>query len=223
MNTPIDNRLVDSYIDQQVKFKQEVIRKKELANDRVHAGNRALIIVALGIAIGLAIYLALSGVGNAQSFEQTKKNINTTHTSIEGHDTDSVDANSNIEVISEDKLIDVDSLINEGNKFKDINKSTPVPDQNVVRDYVIFDRHDVNEGNVDSLWVGRKYIDENASSASSSWCYLELKSSGGISQQVNLVTIHDGKRTPTNFTSNILNRMGISLTRANQLVKKCGI
>ncbi len=223
MNTPIDNRLVDSYIDQQVKFKQEVIRKKELANDRVHAGNRALIIVALGIAIGLAIYLALSGVGNAQSFEQTKKNINTTYTSIEGHDTDSVDANSNIEVISEDELIDVDSLINEGNKFKDINKSTPVPDQNVVRDYVIFDSQTINEGNVNSLWVGRKYIDENTAEASSLWCYAALNSSSGIGEQVTLVNIENGKRTAINFTSNILNRMGISLTRANQLVKKCGI
>ena len=28
MNTPIDNRLVDSYINQQIKFKNEEIRKK---------------------------------------------------------------------------------------------------------------------------------------------------------------------------------------------------
>ena len=223
MNTPIDNRLVDSYINQQIKFKNEEIRKKELANNRTNVANKALIIVALGDALGVAIYLALAGVGKAQSFEQTKKNINTTHTSIEGHDTDSVDSNSNIEVISEDELIDVDSLIKEDNKFKDINKSTPVPDQNVVRDYVIFDRHDINEGNVSRLWVGRKYIDENASSASSSWCYVDLNGSGGIRERVDLVNIENGKRTAINFTSNILNRMGISLTRANQLVKKCGI
>ena len=83
MISTIDNRLVDSYIDQQIKYKNEAMRKKELANDRTHIANRALIIVALGIAIGLALYLALSGVGNAQSFEQTKKNINTTTTSIQ--------------------------------------------------------------------------------------------------------------------------------------------
>ena len=36
--------------------------------------NIELIIVALGVALGVAIYLALAGVGKAQSFEQTKLN-----------------------------------------------------------------------------------------------------------------------------------------------------
>ena len=44
-----------------------------------------------------------------------------------------------------------------------------------------------------------------------------------ITSGINLINIENGKRTAINFTSNILNRMGISLTRANQLVKKCGI
>tara|TARA_B100002052_G_scaffold107141_1_gene98679 strand:+ start:7890 stop:8561 length:672 start_codon:yes stop_codon:yes gene_type:complete len=223
MISTIDNRLVDSYIDQQIKYKNEAMRKKELANDRTHIANRALIIVALGIAIGLALYLALSGVGNAQSFEQTKKNINTTTTSIQDQTTESVDSSSKIQETSEDELIDVDSLINESNKPNATNNLAPVSEENVVRNYVIFDRHEINEGNVSSLWVGRKYIDENTAEPEDLWCYIDFKGNSAIKEKVILVNVINNDRQVVNFTSDLLRKMGMSSKRANQLVKKCGI
>ena len=63
MNTPIDNRLVDSYINQQIKFKNEEIRKKELANNRTNVANKALIIVALGVSSRCSNISTLAGVG----------------------------------------------------------------------------------------------------------------------------------------------------------------
>ena len=55
--------------------------------------------------------------------------------------------------IGEDVILDVDSLLKETNEFPQQEEQQV----SSVRDYVIFDRFQINQGNISTLIVGRSY------------------------------------------------------------------
>ena len=94
-----DNTAVESYIHEQLKIQAEETRKVQLANDRQDVFNKAIKFGAIAIALGLLIYIALSGVGNALSFEQIKRSIS----SVE--DSENTEVIANASELSEDRIL----------------------------------------------------------------------------------------------------------------------
>ena len=65
MINTFDFSAVDSYVNEQVKRESEKTRSKTLQNDRVHALNHGIKWSLICLGIGIALYIALSGIGNA--------------------------------------------------------------------------------------------------------------------------------------------------------------
>ena len=70
-----DNQLVDNYIAEQIKLQSESTRKIQLENDKKQSWNSISKFSLIALAIGIALYVALSGIGNALSFEQLKRTL----------------------------------------------------------------------------------------------------------------------------------------------------
>ena len=105
MNKYHDTSLLDSYLSEKVKRDAEHTRGIRVENDRKHAFNNAIKFGAIILAVGIALYIALSGIGNALSFEQVKKNITTYDQNING-------VPMQDSQIPGDELIDIEGLLN---------------------------------------------------------------------------------------------------------------
>ena len=105
MNKYHDTSLLDSYLSEKVKRDAEHTRGIRVENDRKHAFNNAIKFGAIILAVGIALYIALSGIGNALSFEQVKKNITTYDQNINGVPMQDSQTPG-------DELIDIEGLLN---------------------------------------------------------------------------------------------------------------
>ena len=86
----------------------------------------------------------------------------------------------------------------------------------MVRNYVIFDRTDLNIGNITELFVGRRYEDPN-SEPNRLWCYVNVHGSGGIGKDFHFIVIDGDERTENKISNEALNLMGISLDKAMEV------
>ena len=216
MNVRVDNRYVYKYLEEQ--HQRDVARtlgvqaenkKKEVPFLIARYGGIALIILF----IGLALYLANS----------YKKILD--HSVIgNGFNEDYYGMSSGIDKPSgSDDIIDIESLL-EDQQAKDpfqIEDNESIP-PNVARNYVIFDRTDLNIGNITELYVGRRYEDPN-SEPSRLWCYVNVYGSGGIGTDFHFIVIDGDERTENKITNEALNLMGISLDKAMEVRKLCNI
>ena len=105
MNKYHDTSLLDSYLSEKVKRDAEHTRGIRVENDRKHAFNNAIKFGAIILAVGIALYIALSGIGNALSFEQVTKNITTYDQNINGVPMQDSQTPG-------DELIDIEGLLN---------------------------------------------------------------------------------------------------------------
>tara|TARA_E500000081_G_C6078504_1_gene326558 strand:+ start:325 stop:972 length:648 start_codon:yes stop_codon:yes gene_type:complete len=210
-----DNQLVDNYIAEQIKLQSESTRKIQLENDKKQSWNSISKFSLIALAIGIALYVALSGIGNALSFEQIKKNFSYFNEGLENQ------SYINDEV-SDDVLLDVEALLSE--KSAETISNLPEETGSVVTNYVIFTHHDVSVGNVDQLTVGEQFPHEDASNYEKAWCYVELSTSSKISET--FYFIYDAgtpDRTETDINQEVLDILGISFTQAQELKGLCGI
>ena len=216
MNVRVDNRYVYKYLEEQhqrdaartLGFQAEN-KKKEVPFLLAKYGGIAVIILFIGLALYLAnSYKKISkhyGIGNG--FNENYYGIRS------GMDKPS----------GTDDIIDIESLLEDeqdNGHFQVENKENL--SSNVVRNYVIFDRTDLNIGNIRELFVGRRYDDPN-SEPSKLWCYVNTSGSGGIGSDFHFIVIDGAERTEHEITNKALNIMGISLDKAMEVKKLCKI
>tara|TARA_B100000963_G_C22547760_1_gene635257 strand:+ start:204 stop:854 length:651 start_codon:yes stop_codon:yes gene_type:complete len=216
MNVRVDNRYVYKYLEEQHQRDaartlgvQAENKKKEVPFLLARYGGIALIILF----IGLALYLA-------NSYKKIIKGPEIGNGFNEDYYGTSSDMNR---PSGTDDIIDIESLL-EDQQAKDhfqIENNENIP-SNVVRNYVIFDRTDLNIGNITELYVGRRYEDPN-SEPSRLWCYVNVYGSGGIGTDFHFIVIEGDKRTENKITNEALNLMGISLDKAMEVRKLCNI
>lgn len=213
-----DNTAVESYIHEQLKIQAEETRKVQLANDRQDVFNKAIKFGAIAIALGLLIYIALSGVGNALSFEQIKRSIS----SVEGSENTEVIANAS--ELSEDRILDVEAIINEGREEpKFPGENLPEAKGDVVTNYVIFEEQDIEIGNINELIVGRQYHESGAQVFDEAWCYVNLDTPGETSESLYLVNVSNNDRQVADISGDALYKLGVTQEQAIQLRGLCGI
>ena len=214
MINTFDYSAVNNYMNEQVKRESEKTRSQTLQNDRVHVLNQGLKWSLICLGIGLALYIALSGVGNALSFKQVKENITSTFSEIIGSDAPSKES-----LGSEDVILDVDSLLENAESF-------PITEQQneteSVRNYVIFDKFDISIGNVSLLWIGRNYPDANSPS-DRQWCYADINSSYEADLMFTFISADESGRTVNEINADALKILGLSYDQAITLRNKCGI
>lgn len=213
-----DNTAVESYIHEQLKIQAEETRKVQLANDRQDVFNKAIKFGAIAIALGLLIYIALSGVGNALSFEQIKRSIS----SVE--DSENTEVIANASELSEDRILDVEAIINEGREEpKFPGENLPEAKGDVVTNYVIFEEQDIEIGNINELIVGRQYPESGAQVFDEAWCYVNLDTPGETSESLYLVNVSNNDRQVADISGDALYKLGVTQEQAIQLRGLCGI
>ena len=216
MNVRVDNRYIYKYLEEQHQRDaartlgvQADNKKKEIPFLLAKYGAIALIILFIGLALYLANsykkILDHSVIGD--SFNENYYGMSS-----------GVDKPSGT-----DDIIDIESLLeDEPDKGHfQVEKKDSLP-SNVVRNYVIFDRTDVNIGNIKELFVGRRYEDPN-SEPSKLWCYVNTSGSGGLGSDFHFIVIDGAERTEHKITNEALNLMGISLDKAMEVKKLCNI
>ena len=218
MINTFDNSAVESYIKEQIRIQSEATRKVQLANDRQEVYNKAIKYGVFALALGIGIYIALSGIGNALSFEQIKRDISSVETggapAVESH----------FDAVSEDQILDVESLINEGSTEPSFPGSElPETSGEVVTNYVIFEYQQIDIGKITRLVVGRQYPESGADTFDAAWCYAELTSSGETSETFYFIDVDGDKRTTADISGDALYRLGITEEQAIQVRGLCGI
>ena len=214
MINTFDYSAVDSYMNEQVKRESEKTRSETLKNDRSHAINQGIKWSIIALAAGIAIYIMLSGLGNAQSFKQIKENI--TRSQVDG--ISSAEGMVKSDYIGEDVILDVDSLLKETSEFPQQEEQQV----SSVRNYVIFDYFQINQGNISTLIVGRSYPDPDSES-DSQWCYANIKSNGAANLRFNFINVDEDGRDLNDIDEAALSVLGLTFEQALNVRSKCGI
>ena len=216
MNVRVDNRYVYKYLEEQHQRDaartlgvQAENKKKEIPFLLSKYGGIAVVILF----IGFAIYYA-------NSYKKILDHSLSGGSFNEGY----YGMNSSIENSSEaDDIIDIESLLVEEldkDHFEIENNENLSSD--VIRNYVIFDRSEINEGNVLELFIGRSYENPD-SDPNRLWCYVSIVGDGGIGTDFHFITVNNGERIENEITNKALNLMGISLDKAIEVKKQCNI
>lgn len=259
MNKYHDTSLLDSYLSEKVKRDAEHTRGIRVENDRKHAFNNAIKFGAIILAVGIALYIALSGIGNALSFEQVKKNITTYDQNINGVPMQDSQTPG-------DELIDIEGLLNHesegtqnseeienssdgsgngtGRENADFwgeseNSSSDENDEIIdeevgenlenriqadpIRNYVMFERYEIELGNIYNLMVGRNFP-EPGESPDEMWCYVDLVvADETVNDTVELISVRDNERTINPISEELLQLMNINLKQLEEVRTQCGI
>lgn len=214
MINTFDYSAVDSYMNEQVKRESEKTRCETLKNDRSLAINQGIKWSIIALAAGIAIYIMLSGLGNAQSFKQIKENI--TRSQVDG--ISSAEGMVKSDYLGEDVILDVDSLLKETSEFPQQEEQQV----SSVRNYVIFDKFIINQGNITSLYVGRSYPDAESES-NRQWCYANIKSNGAATLRFDFININEKGRDAYVIDEAALSVLGLTFEQALNVRAKCGI
>ena len=270
MNKYHDTSLLDSYLSERIKRDAEHTRGIRVENDRKHAFNDALKFGAIILAIGIALYIALSGIGNALSFEQIKKNITSYDQNINGIPMQNIQ-------MPGDELIDIEGLLNqesdetqnseqsdnssgegdinqdfwgesenssgEGdinqdfwgeseNSSGDANKNTEetfeenLENENLdaaIRNYVIFDKYEMDIGNIYKLVIGRSYPEQGVS-PDGKWCYVDLRfTDSSAEDRVHLIRVKGNERSLHSVSDEMLKLMDININQLEEVRAQCRI
>jgi len=121
MINTFDYSAVNSYMNEQTKRESEKTRSKALKNDRSHAINQGIKWSFIALGLGIGLFIALSGVGNALSFKQIKENINSTFS-----ETFHNEVPTKVSSESEDVLLDVEALLEDVESFPKIEEQKSV-------------------------------------------------------------------------------------------------
>lgn len=214
MIATFDNSAVDSYMNEQIKRESEKTRTQALKNDKSHAINQGLKWSLISLGLGIAIFMGLSGIGNALSFKQVKENITSTFSENSNNDVPSKKG-----LAGDDVLLDVDALLEEASNFPNV-MDTKITES--VRNYVIFDKFEINLGNVTTLWVGRNYPDPDSPS-DNQWCYVDIGSSTEADINFYFISVNTDTRTENEINEDALSILGLTYDQAINLRNKCGI
>jgi len=214
MINTFDYSAVDSYMNEQTKRESEKTRSQTLKNDRLHAINQGMKWALISVALGIAIFIGLSGIGNALSFKQVKENISSTFSKNSYNDVPSKEG-----LVGDDVLLDVDALLEEASNFPNVEDSKTAES---VRNYVIFDKFEINLGNVTTLWVGRNYPDPDSPS-DHQWCYADIGSSTEADINFHFISVNADTRTENEINQDALSILGLTYDQAINLRNKCGI
>ena len=214
MIATFDNSAVDSYMNEQIKRESERTRTQALKNDKSHAINQGLKWSLISLGLGIAIFIGLSGIGNALSFKQVKENITSTFSENSNSGVPSKEG-----LVGDDVLLDVDALLEEASNFPNVEDSEITES---VRNYVIFDKFEINLGNVTTLWVGRNYPDPDSPS-DNQWCYVDIRSSTEADINFYFIKVNAGARTENEINEDALSILGLTYDQAINLRNKCDI
>ena len=214
MINTFDYSAVNSYMSEQTKRESEKTRSQALKNDRSHAINQGMKWSFIALGLGIGLFIALSGVGNALSFKQIKENINSTFSETFHNEVPTKDSSA-----SEDVLLDVEALLEDVQSFPKIEEQKSVDS---VRNYVIFDQFEIQAGNVSLLWVGRNYPDQ-FSPSDRQWCYVDISSSDGAEMIFTFISSDLSGRTVNDINEDALRILGLNYDQAISLREKCGI
>tara|TARA_Y100000748_G_C15479498_1_gene482178 strand:- start:933 stop:1577 length:645 start_codon:yes stop_codon:yes gene_type:complete len=214
MIATFDNSAVDSYMNEQIKRESEKTRTQALKNDKSHAINQGLKWSLISLGLGIAIFIGLSGIGNALSFKQVKENITSTFSENSNSGVPSKEG-----LVGDDVLLDVDALLEEASNFPNVEDPEITES---VRNYVIFDKFEINLGNVTTLWVGRNYPDPDSPS-DNQWCYVDIRSSTEADINFYFIKVNAGARTENEINEDALSILGLTYDQAINLRNKCGI
>ena len=214
MIATFDNSAVDSYMNEQIKRESEKTRTQALKNDKSHAINQGLKWSLISLGLGIAIFIGLSGIGNALSFKQVKENITSTFSENSNSGVPSKEG-----LVGDDVLLDVDALLEEASNFPNVEDSEITES---VRNYVIFDKFEINLGNVTTLWVGRNYPDPDSPS-DNQWCYVDIRSSTEADINFYFIKVNAGARTENEINEDALSILGLTYDQAINLRNKCDI
>lgn len=257
MNKYHDTSLLDSYLSEKVKRDAEHTRGIRVENDRKHAFNNAIKFGAIILAVGIALYIALSGIGNALSFEQVKKNITTYDQNINGIPMQDSQTPG-------DELIDIEGLLNhesegtqnseeienssdgsgtgrENDEFwgESENSSSDDTDEIIdeefgenlenriqadpIRNYVMFEKYEIELGNIYMLTIGRNFPEPGAS-PDEMWCYVDINvANETINDRLTLIVVRSDERTIYPISEELLQLMNISLKQLEEVRTQCGI
>ena len=214
MIATFDNSAVDSYMNEQIKRESEKTRTQALKNDKSHAINQGLKWSLISLGLGIAIFIGLSGIGNALSFKQVKENITSTFSENSNNAVPSKEG-----LVGDDALLDVDALLEEASNFPNVENAETIDS---VRNYVIFDKFNISLGNVTLLWVGRNYPDAESAS-DRQWCYADISSDSEADLIFSFISIEENNRTENKINNEALNILGLTYDQAINLRNKCGI
>jgi hypothetical protein len=206
--TICDSSAVDKYLAQLSNRESERTRRLTIENNKREIP--FLVMKYLGIALALALVLWSLGksIGNSNSF--IHKIVNTGY--------EGAQVSNSYSQLSEDQTICVECLLEES-KTIDL-PAIEQPDKDVVRNYVIFDYIEFNQGEISQVIVGREYPDVS-SEISSSWCYVNIYLDSGIRSQLTFVRTKDGERTEIPINNELANNYGVNINHLIAAKKEC--
>ena len=213
MNINVDNNYINKYLDEQAERNHERTRAIHIANKKEEI---PYILAKLG---GISFLILCIGFALKNSNSFTQEVLHKT-SQEKGAITEQLSSPR------KDVLIDIERLLSEAKgaeeKFPDPSLSEDIPEE-IVRNYVIFDKIPFNHPEIENVTVGRQF-DTPDSEYSSAWCYIVRKSGSGLRDTLYLKVIdEDDGIDITDITDQIALDFGLSKEVAMEAQSLCTI
>lgn len=211
-----DSSAVDNYISELSKREAEVTRTRQIDNTIKEVPYQVLRWAGRLLPVAILIWILGHAISNALSYERIVKNETISSTNSNSQDSKGA--------LSDDELIDVDSILADADNQATVFPKVDEPDvaAESVRNYYMFDSIPFSGSNFDVVTVGRQYA-EKGSAPSEEFCYVNVNKSDGTSTRIDFIYIQEGERFDHELTQEIADNTGVPLSEFKAARSKCTI